>query len=159
MRLPRPFVLFALLLATACGTDESVGVGGVAPPIDGRLVASLETPVIAAGDQDVDFIMTVRSSLPEEASGGVCAQVVEARPANSLSWSDVTSTTSACIALVVVVAPSSTAQFTGVASLARLRQVGGGVSGAPLRVRVRHTLAGARGVYAVQSAELGWSVP
>lgn len=159
MRLLRPLLPCVVLLATACASDESVGVGGVAPPVDGRLVASLETPVIASGDENVTFVVNVRSSLPENASGGVCAQVVEARPANSLSWSDVTSTTGVCIALAVVVSPASTAQFNGIASRARLRQVGGGVSGAPLRVRVRHTLAGSRGVYALQSAELSWSVP
>lgn len=145
--------------ATACGTTESVGVGGVSASFDGRLQASLQPPVASAGDENLSLVMDVRSALPEDASAGLCASVVEARPAASLAWSDVTSSTAVCTRQLVVLSPASSAQFLGIASRARLRQVGGGVMGAGLRVRVRHTLTGSRGVYLVQSAELALSAP
>jgi hypothetical protein len=156
MRITRVAVAATALLMAACASDETTS-----PPtrsIESRLAAVAVSPTASVSDQSVTMMVSVTSSLPESVSGGVCAQVIEARQPSATSWTDVTSTSAACSTLAAVLAPGSTLRISAIGDQAKLRAVGG-ASGASVVLRARHTLAGASTSYTLQSNELTWQLP
>ena len=97
------------------------------------------------------------SSLPEAVSGGVCAQIIEARLASGTAWTNVTSTSAACSMLAAQLLPGGTLNISAIGDQAKIRTVAGSSSSVVLRAR--HTLAGASTSYTLQSNEITFQLP
>lgn len=76
--------------------------------------------------------------------------------ASDSRWTDVTSTTAACSALAVLVAPGTTATFDGIADPSKIRGVAS--AGSSVLMRVRHSLVGSEKTYVMMSNEVAWVV-
>ena len=150
-----PFVI-ALLAATACASDGTSGPS-IDTPIRAGLSAVAAAPVGSVSDPNVTMKVSVTSALPEVVSGGVCAQVVEGRAASATAWTDVTSTSFACSAIAVSLAPGATTLITAAADQAKIRTVVG--SGSSVVLRARSALFGASGSYALVSNEVTYTLP
>ena len=156
MRITRLALVAATALLAACGTDDSTG-----PNIHGtgdtRLAAVATSPTSSVADANVTMMVRVTSSLPETVSGGVCAQVIEARLASSTAWTDVTSTSAACSMLAAQLLPGGTLSISAIGDQSKIRAVAG--NSASVVLRARHTLAGASTSYTLQSNEVTYQLP
>ncbi|MDZ7631269.1 MAG: hypothetical protein U5K74_07960 [Gemmatimonadaceae bacterium] len=152
----RVALIAASAFVAACGSDGSTSPAS-STPIETRLSATATAPTAAIADPMVSMKVTVTSSLPETVSGGVCAETVEARQTNGTTWTNVTSTSFACSAMAIVLAPGSSIDLTAVADQAKIRAVAGTASSVVLRAR--SSLAGASTNYTLQSTEVTWQLP
>jgi xanthine/uracil/vitamin C permease (AzgA family) len=157
MRLARFALVSASVLAAACAADSSTA------PKDGtssdpRLSAVTAAPTAAvSGGSVATLLVSITSALPEPVSAGLCAQVVEAKPANVLTWTDVTAAVP-CAAIALVVQPGGTTTLNAYADQAKVRTVAG--SGATsVILRVKTQMSGASSTYQVQSNEVIWQLP
>ena len=149
-------LLSASLLLSACGADDTTAPAP-RPAIETRLSAIAASPTATLNDATVSMMVSVTSTLAEVVSGGVCAQVIEARTPSGSTWTDVRSTFSACSAQAILLSPGATANFTAVADPAKIRAVAG-AAGTSVVLRARHTLSGATASYTLQSTEVTWQL-
>lgn len=157
MRTARFALVIASLVATACASDGTSGPS-INSPITAGLSAVVSTaPVGSVSDPNVTMRVSVTSALPEMVSGGVCAQVVEGRSPSGSTWTDVTSTSFACSAVALSLAPGATASITAAADQAKIRTLVG--SGSTVVLRARSALFGASGSYALVSNEVTYQLP
>ncbi len=156
MRISGIALLSASLLLAACGADDTTAPAQRAP-IETRLSAIAVAPTATLNDPTVSMTVSVTSTLPEMVSGGVCAQVIEARTPSGTTWTDVKSAFSACSAQAILLMPGATANFTAVADPAKIRAVAG-AAGTSVVLRARHTLAGASASYTLQSTEVTYQL-
>lgn len=155
MRMTRIALLAASVLATACSSDETTAPAAFT--IETRLAASAAVPIASMSDANVTMRVAVTSTLPETVSGGVCAQVIEARVPSATTWTDVTSASGVCSANAIMLAPGGTININAIADQAKARAVAG--SSTTLVLRARHSLAGASANYILQSNEVTWQLP
>jgi hypothetical protein len=155
MRMTRIALLAATVLATACSSNETTAPAPIT--IETRLAAAAAVPIASLSDANVTMRVAVTSALTETVSGGVCAQIIEARLPAASSWTDVTSSSGVCSANAIMLAPGGTININAIADQAKARGVAG--SGTSLVLRARHTLAGASANYILQSNEVTWQLP
>jgi hypothetical protein len=157
MRTTRFLLVAASLIATACASDGSTSPKSN-PVNDTRLAAATLAPTAAVNDPTVTMQVSVTSALPESVSAGVCAQTVEARAVTGTAWSDVSSVSSVCSALAVVLLPGGTANLSASGDQAKIRAAAGaGASTVVLRAKI--LMAGASTTYQVSSNEVTWKLP
>lgn len=157
MKFSRIALIAATVGMTACASDGTTNPTDTLQ-IESRLAAVASAPDASASlaSTGVTVRVAVTSSLTETVSGGRCAQAVEARLASDSRWTDVTSTTAACSALAILVAPGSTVTFDGIADPSKIRGVAS--AGSSVLMRVRHSLAGSEKSYVMMSNEVVWVV-
>ncbi len=157
MRIAHFALVTTTALLAACASDGSTAPSQKTPGIESRLAAVAAAPIVSLSDASVTMMVAVTSSLNEVVSGGVCAQVIEARLPAGTSWTDVTSTSSVCSMLAAQLMPGATLNISAIADQPKIRAVAG--SGASIVLRVRHSLSGASASYMLQSNEITWRVP
>lgn len=157
MKFSRIALIAATVAMTACASD------GATNPTDSLQIESRLAAVASAPDASASLASTgvivrvvVTNSLTETVSGSRCAQVVEARLASDSRWTDVTSTSAACSAIAILVAPGATATFDGIADPSKIRGVAS--AGSSVLIRVRHSLVGGDKTYVMMSNEVVWVV-
>ena len=153
MRFSAMVMTAATALIAACASDGSTSSKNSAP-VDARLVAVAQSPIVRPGDAFVLFDVTVRSNLPETVSGSVCAETVEAKPVSGGTWTDVTATSMACIQLAAILAPGASMTVSASADPMKIQAVRG--QSRSVLLRVRHSLVSNSGNarYALQSNEI-----
>lgn len=156
MRITRLALLATTALFAACGTDETTAPNTLGT-VDTRLAAVAAAPTSSVADANVTMMVAVTSSLPEAVSGGVCAQIIEARLASGTAWTNVTSTSAACSMLAAQLLPGGTLNISAIGDQSKIRAVAGSSSSVVLRAR--HTLAGAATSYTLQSNEITYQLP
>ena len=157
MRFPAMVMIAATALVAACASDGTTSSKNSAP-VDARLVAVARSPIVRPGDAFVLLDVTVRSNLPEDVSGSVCAETVEAKPMSGGTWTDVTATSVACIQLAAILAPGASMTISGSADQTKLQAVRG--LGRSVLLRVRHSLVSNSGNarYVLQSNEITFTM-
>ena len=152
MRFPAMVMTAATALVAACASDGTTSSKNSAP-VDARLVAVAQSPIVRPGDALVLVDVTVRSNLPETVSGSVCAETVEAKVSGG-TWIDVTATSVACIQLVAILAPGASMTVSASADPAKIQAVRG--LNREVLLRVRHSLVSNSGNarYVLQSNEI-----
>ena len=156
MRITRLALIATTALLAACGTDETTAPN-TSGTVDTRLAAVAAPPTSSVADANVTMMVAITSSLPEAVSGGVCAQIIEARLASGTAWTNVTSTSAACSMLAAQLLPGGTLNISAIGDQAKIRTVAGSSSSVVLRAR--HTLAGASTSYTLQSNEITYQLP
>ena len=153
MRMTRILLTAASAFVAACASERTTGPEVTNPTT--RLAALAESPIQRVGERNVVFNVVVTSSLQETVTGGVCAQMVEAKPISGGSWTNVTSSTQACSLLAAFLAPGGTLNLDAAADKAKLTALLSGDASSVL-VRVRHSLIGevSNQNYLVQSNEI-----
>lgn len=157
MRMTRFVLVAAWLVAAGCASDATTGPRAANPTADSRLAAVATAPVMLAGSSTVTMKVAVTSTLPESVTGGVCADVVEARTAASTSWANVTASTFACSALAAVLAPGATLTLTAAADETKIKSAAG--ASTTVLLRARSSLTGASSTYVLQSNEVSYQLP
>lgn len=157
IRFSRIVLISSTVLAAACATDQTTAPATYVEA-DARLAAVAGPPTSAIAGQMVTLKVAVTSALPETVTGGVCADVIEARAASGGAWSNVTSTVAICPTMAVQLAPGATINLTASADPAKMRTVAGSSTGRVV-LRVRSTLAGASMTYTLQSNEVTFQLP
>ena len=157
MKFTRIALIAATVGMTACASD------GTTSPTDNVRIESRLAAVASAPDGNsslatpgVTIRVTVTSSLTETVSGGVCAESVEARLTTDTRWTDVTSASSVCSTIALLLRPGQTVTVDGIADPAKIRSMA--APGTLVMLRVRHSLAGSDKSYVLQSNEVGWVV-
>lgn len=156
MRITRLALVAATALLAACSTDDTTGPN-TSGPADSRLAAVAAAPTSSVSDANVTMMVSVTSSLPETVTGGVCAQIIEARLASSTAWTDVTSSSAVCSMLAAQLLPGGSLSISAIGDQSKIRAVAGNSGSVVLRAR--HTLAGASTSYMLQSNEVTYQVP
>lgn len=156
MSFSRLALVAAAALLGACASDDTTAPAPGAQ-FETRLAATAVAPAAGLSGSTVSMMVSVTSTLNEVVSGGVCAQVVEARTLSGTSWTDVRSAVAVCSAQAILLSPGATANFTAVADPVKVRAVAG-AAGTAVVLRARHTLAGASASYTLQSNEVTWQL-
>ena len=153
MRFSSMVMTAATALIAACASDGTTSLKNNVP-VDARLVAVAQSPIVRPGDAFVALDVTVRSNLPETVSGGVCAETVEAKPVSGGTWTNVTATSVACIQIAAILAPGASMTISALADPTKIQAVRG--LSREVLLRVRHSFVSSTGNarYVLQSNEI-----